>query len=84
MAWELMNDSEEYRDYEADFQTMNSTGLATLTFVKEKHQAYALKANPEATPENDIETYLDEAIDLSWDDAESIMMGLPVRGGVTC
>lgn len=73
MAWSLQNDGEDYRDYEADFSTMKTTGLARLTFVLDTHRAYALKANPAATPENDVETYLDESVDFSWEEAEAMI-----------
>lgn len=68
MPWQLVNTFGEYRDFEPDSE-LEIDGLARITFNDDTHTAYAMKANPAATIQNDGPTYLDETIDLTWEDA---------------
>jgi hypothetical protein len=48
-------------------------GLRRITFIDDEHKAYALKANPAATWDNDEDLALDEEVHLTWEQAEAMV-----------
>lgn len=70
MVWFVRQDDGVYRDYD---NPNFGEQFACVTFAYETHTAYAMKANPNATAENFDQTYIDESVRLTWEQAETIV-----------
>lgn len=71
--WVLVHEAAPYRDYEPEHSAALN-GWSRITFVDDQHRAYASVFNPSWRPDNNEDITTGEEVQLSWDEAERLVI----------